>query len=370
MFPSQGSASAGSSATQQDRCHKRARLLREQAAQRILLLDGAMGTMIQNHQLQEEDYRGTRFRNWRRDLKGNNDLLSLTQPHLIEEIHLSYLEAGCDIVETNTFSATSIAQTDYGMENLAKELNVASARLACRACARMESRRQPRFVAGAIGPTNRTTSISPDVSDPGYRAVVFEQMQQAYHVAAQGLLEGGVDILLVETIFDTLNAKAAIFAIEELFAQVGYRLPVLVSGTITDLSGRTLTGQTPEAFWYSIRHAKPFAVGLNCALGAAQLYPYICALASCVDTRICTYPNAGLPDAFGNYAETPEVMAEHLGGWAREGLLNVVGGCCGSTPAHIAAIAQAIAGVAPRAIPTFPARLRLSGLEPFSFPET
>jgi 5-methyltetrahydrofolate--homocysteine methyltransferase len=341
--------------------------LRALASKRILLLDGAMGTMIQTLRLREQDFRGQRFADWKTDLRGNNDLLVLTKPDAIRQFHLDYLRAGADIVETNTFSSTTIAQADYGMEALAYELNVAGARLAREASDIMERETpdRPRFVAGAIGPTNRTASISRDVNDPGARAVTFDELAAAYGEAARGLIDGGADLLLVETIFDTLNAKAAVFAIEEAFAEKGKRLPVMISGTITDLSGRTLSGQTPTAFWYSLRHARPFSIGLNCALGAKEMRAHIAELSRVADTLICAYPNAGLPNEFGEYDESPEAMAALVGEFARAGLVNIVGGCCGTTPAHIRAIGEAVKGVAPRRIPVVDAKMRLSGLEPF-----
>ena len=338
------------------------------AAERILVIDGAMGTMLQQHRFQEADFRGARFADWPRDLKGNNDLLSLTQPDAIRDIHAAYFAAGADIVETNTFSSTTIAMADYGMEALAYELNFESARLAREAADAATARdpARPRFVAGAIGPTNRTASISPDVNDPGYRAVTFDDLRIAYGEATRGLIDGGADILLVETIFDTLNAKAALFAIDEVFEEKGIRLPVMISGTITDLSGRTLSGQTPAAFWYSVSHARPFSVGLNCALGAKEMRAHVAELARVADTLVSAYPNAGLPNEFGEYDESPEAMAALVGEFASAGLVNVVGGCCGTTPDHIRAIAEAVAGKAPRTIPRVERRLRLSGLEPFA----
>ncbi|WP_394113157.1 methionine synthase [Xanthobacter wiegelii] len=340
--------------------------LAKAAAERILVLDGAMGTMIQQLKLDEAGYRGDRFKDWPRDVKGNNDLLSLTQPDAVRAIHLEYFRAGADMVETNTFSGTSIAQADYGMEEIVYELNFESARLAREAAdiAQKEDGRR-RFVAGAFGPTNRTASISPDVNDPGFRAVTFDDLADAYFEQARGLVDGGADILLVETIFDTLNAKAAIFAIEKLFAERGFRLPVMISGTITDLSGRTLSGQTPSAFWYSLRHAKPFSIGLNCALGAREMRAHIAEIGRVADTLVCAYPNAGLPNEFGMYDESPEAMAALVGEFASSGLVNVVGGCCGTTPAHIRAIAEVVKGKAPRVVPELEPRLRLSGLEPF-----
>ena len=336
------------------------------ARERILVLDGAMGTMIQNLKLDEAGYRGARFADWGQDVKGNNDLLNLTQADAVRDIHLEYFLAGADIVETNTFSSTTIAQADYGMEALAYELNVEGARLAKEAARiAQEKDGRPRFVAGAIGPTNRTASISPDVNDPGFRAVTFDELAQAYGEQARGLLEGGSDLLLIETIFDTLNAKAAVFAIEGLFDELGRRVPVMISGTITDLSGRTLSGQTPSAFWYALRHAQPFSIGLNCALGAKEMRAHILELGRVADTLVCAYPNAGLPNEFGMYDESPEAMAVLVGEFAASGLVNIVGGCCGTTPDHIRAIAKAVAPHAPRAIPTLPPRLRLSGLEAF-----
>jgi 5-methyltetrahydrofolate--homocysteine methyltransferase len=335
---------------------------------RILVLDGAMGTMIQRHGLDEAGYRGARFADWPRDVSGNNDLLTLTQPQIIRAIHDAYLAAGADIIETNTFNSTRIAQADYGMEALVPELNEQATRIAREAAdaAAAATPGRPRLVAGAIGPTNRTASLSPDVSNPGFRNITFQELAAAYREAAAALIKGGVDLLLVETVFDTLNAKAALFAIEELFAEGAERLPVMISGTITDLSGRTLSGQTPEAFWNAVRHARPLSIGLNCALGAAEMRPHIAELARVADTHVCAYPNAGLPNAFGGYDETPEVTAGHLRRWAADGLVNLVGGCCGTTPEHIAAVAAAVEGLAPRPIPQIPAGLRLSGLEPFS----
>jgi 5-methyltetrahydrofolate--homocysteine methyltransferase len=325
-----------------------------------------MGTMIQAFGLDEAGYRGARFDAWNREVRGNNDLLNLSRPESIREIHLAYFRAGADIVATNTFSSTRIAQADYGMEAIAYELNEAGARLAREAAAiaaKEDGRR--RFVAGAIGPTNRTASISPDVSNPGFRAVTFDGLAEAYGEQARGLIDGGAEILLIETIFDTLNAKAAIFAIESLFEERGIRLPVMISGTITDRAGRTLSGQTPAAFWVSLAHARPLTIGLNCALGAREMREHIAELARVSDTLVCAYPNAGLPNAFGQYDDSPEFMAELMGEFARSGLVNVVGGCCGTTPEHIRAMAEAVAGVAPRRVPELPRRLRLAGLEPF-----
>ena len=334
---------------------------------RIVLLDGAMGTMIQGYGLGEDEYRGERFADWERDLKGNNDLLSITRPQVIREIHTAFLEAGADVIETNTFNSNAPSMADYGMESLVSELNLAAARLA-RECAdtHAEKAGSPRFVAGVLGPTNRTASISPDVNDPGYRNIRFEDLAATYEEAARALIEGGVDFLMIETIFDTLNAKAAIFAVRRAFEGMGVTLPVMISGTITDASGRTLSGQTPEAFWNSVRHIKPFMIGLNCALGAKDLRPYVDELSRVADTRVSAHPNAGLPNEFGEYDETPEDMAAVVGEFAQSGLVNMVGGCCGTTPAHIAALGEAMADERPRAVPDVPVRCRLSGLEPLN----
>jgi 5-methyltetrahydrofolate--homocysteine methyltransferase len=346
----------------------RADLLQTLLAQRILVLDGAMGTMIQTYKLSEADYRGTRFADFPRDLKGNNDLLCLTQPQLIRGIHEQYLAAGADILETNSFNATAISMADYHMEDLVPELNLAAARLAREAAdaATAANPDKPRFVAGVLGPTSRTATLSPDVNDPGFRNVTFDQLRAAYLEAIDGLVKGGVDILMVETIFDTLNAKAALFAIEEYFEREGLRLPVMISGTITDASGRTLSGQTTEAFWNSVRHAQPLSIGLNCALGPDLLRQYVNELATKADAFVSAHPNAGLPNAFGEYDMDGTQMAVHIAEWARSGLLNIVGGCCGTTPAHIAAIASAVKGVAPRVPPVPEPAMRLSGLEPFN----
>lgn len=335
--------------------------------ERILVLDGAMGTQIQGLGFDEVRFRGERFGVCACHQQGNNDLLILTQPAAIEEIHFQYAIAGADIVETNTFSSTSIAQADYGMQDMVYELNRDGARLARRAVRRAEAiDGKPRFVAGALGPTNRTASISPDVNNPGYRAVTFDDLRTAYGEQLRGLIDGGADLILIETIFDTLNAKAAIFACFEIFKEKGVDLPVMISGTITDLSGRTLSGQTPAAFWHSVRHAKPFTIGLNCALGASAMRPHLAELADAADTLICAYPNAGLPNAFGQYDESPEFMAAQLEEFARDGLVNIVGGCCGSTPDHIRAITSAVAKYPPRPIPEQPKLMKLSGLEPFT----
>ncbi|WP_455201842.1 methionine synthase [Kaarinaea lacus] len=335
--------------------------------QRILILDGAMGTMIQGYKLEEQDYRGEQFKDHPSDLKGNNDLLSLTQPQIIKEIHTAYLNAGADILETNTFNATSVAQADYALEHIVYDLNFQSARIAREAADEVAQQSgKPRFVAGVLGPTNRTASISPDVNNPGYRNINFDTLVRSYDEAIHGLVEGGADLLLVETIFDTLNAKAAIFAIESYFESHNKRLPVMISGTITDASGRTLSGQVTEAFWNSLRHAKPISFGLNCALGARELRQYVEELSSIADTFISAHPNAGLPNAFGEYDESPESMAGQIHEWAQSGFLNIVGGCCGTTPAHIEAIAHAVADVAPRNVPILEPRCRLSGLEPLN----
>jgi 5-methyltetrahydrofolate--homocysteine methyltransferase len=341
--------------------------LHAQAAQRILIIDGAMGTMIQRHKLGEADYRGNRFANHHKDVKGNNDLLVLTQPQIIADIHEQYLAAGADIIETNTFNAQRISQADYGMEELSYELNVAAARIAREAADKWTEKTpdRPRFVAGAVGPTNRTASISPDVNNPGYRNITFDELREAYAEQVRGLIEGGVDIILIETIFDTLNAKAAGFATLEVFDEAGFTLPIMISGTITDRSGRTLSGQTVEAFWYSLRHLKPFSVGLNCALGAEAMRPFLADLAAVADTLVSAYPNAGLPNAMGEYDETPHEMACHIESWARDGLVNIVGGCCGSTPEHIKHIREHVEKYPPRKIPKLEPRMRLSGLEPF-----
>ncbi len=337
------------------------------AKDRILVLDGAMGTMIQELKFTEEQFRGELFRDFNRDLRGNNDLLILTQPDAIRDIHLSYFLAGADICETNTFSSTTIAQADYGLEDYVTQLNVEGARLARQAADIAEKKDgRRRFVAGAMGPTNRTASLSPDVNNPGYRAVTFDELRVAYAQATRGLIEGGVDLLLIETVFDTLNAKAAIVGVEDVFAELGIRLPLIISGTITDLSGRTLSGQTAEAFWVSLRHARPLAIGLNCALGARELRAYVAELSRIADTLVCVYPNAGLPNEFGLYDESPEYMASLVGEFADSGLVNIVGGCCGTTPEHIRALAERIHKVAPRQVPTITPMLRLSGLEPFT----
>lgn len=348
-------------------------LLKQQLSQRILFLDGAMGTMIQSYKLEEKDYRGERFADWVVDLKGNNDLLSITQPDIIKAIHQAYFEAGSDIVETNTFNATRIAMADYKMEALVYEINVESARLARQVADEftIKTPEKPRFVAGVLGPTNRTASMSPDVNDPGFRNVSFDDLVDAYTEATRGLIDGGADIILIETIFDTLNAKAAIFAVEQYFEQIGYKLPVMISGTITDASGRTLSGQTVAAFWNSLRHVEPIAFGFNCALGAKELRQHIDELSSIADTHVSAHPNAGLPNEFGEYDETPEAMAEELADWARSGFLNIIGGCCGTSPAHIKAIVEAVQEYSPRIIPAIEKQCRLAGLEPMNIgPDT
>ena len=320
--------------------------------ERILILDGAMGTMLQRYKFSEEDYRGERFKDWEYSLKGNNDLLSLTQPHAIEEVHRKYLEADADIIETNTFSGTTIAMADYHMEELVYELNYESAKIARKVCDEFTSQNpdKPRFVAGSIGPTNKTASLSPDVNDPGFRAITFDELRIAYKQQAKALLDGGSDIFLVETIFDTLNAKAALFAIDEIQEERNIKIPIMVSGTITDASGRTLSGQTAEAFLISISHLNLLSVGLNCALGAKQLTPYLETLSKNSDFFISAYPNAGLPNAFGQYDESPEFMAEQIREYAEKGLINIIGGCCGTTPPHIKAIADLVKDYEPRKI--------------------
>ena len=331
-------------------------------AQRILVIDGAMGTMLQSYKLDETGYRGARFCDGHDahaqhghacDLKGNNDLLSLSQPDIIKAVHMAYLDAGADLLETNTFNSTTISQADYHLEHLAYELNHEGARLARECCDAAEAKTpdQPRFVIGVLGPTSRTASISPDVNNPGFRNVSFEELATTYAEAARGLLDGGADLLMVETIFDTLNAKAALFAVGEEFKRRGARVPIMISGTITDMSGRTLSGQTAEAFYFSLRHANPLSIGLNCALGATELRQYVEALAQVADCYVSAHPNAGLPNAFAEYDETPEQMAATIGEFARSGLVNFVGGCCGTTPAHIRAIAEAVRGVTPHALP-------------------
>jgi 5-methyltetrahydrofolate--homocysteine methyltransferase len=328
--------------------------IQQEIKKRILIIDGAMGTMIQRYKLEEADYRGERFKDWHTDVKGNNDLLSITQPSIVEEIHGKYLEAGADIIETNTFSSTSIAQADYDMQSLAYELNVASAQCARRAADAFTAKdpAKPRFVAGAIGPLNKTLSLSPDVNNPGFRAVTFDEVAEAYTEQIRGLVDGGVDVLLIETIFDTLNAKAAIYAAKHYFRNNNKpELPIMISGTITDASGRTLSGQTLEAFYISVMHANPLSVGLNCALGAAEMRPHVEELSHLAGCYTSAYPNAGLPNAFGEYDEQPHETAHIIEEWAKEGFLNIVGGCCGTTPDHIRHIAQEVSKYAPRPLP-------------------
>ncbi|MEQ9510599.1 MAG: homocysteine S-methyltransferase family protein, partial [Alloalcanivorax xenomutans] len=333
---------------------------------RIVILDGGMGTMIQRLKLSEEDYRGAQYADWHCDLKGNNDLLSITQPEKIEALHRAYLEAGADIIETNSFNSTAIAMADYDMQALAHELNKASAEVARRAADAVATPERPRFVAGVLGPTNRTASISPDVNDPSYRNVNFDTLVEAYLEAVDGLVQGGSDLILIETIFDTLNAKAAVFAVDQYCYERGLDLPVMISGTITDASGRTLTGQTTEAFYNSLRHARPISIGLNCALGPMELRPYIEELSRISEFHVSAHPNAGLPNEMGEYDLDPDTMAKEIRGWAQKGFLNIIGGCCGTTPEHIAAMAAAVRDCAPRALPAIPVQCRLSGLEPCS----
>lgn len=342
--------------------------LRRQLAQRILVLDGGMGTMIQSYRLDERDFRGERFADWRSDLKGNNDLLVLTKPEVIAAIHYAYLEAGADILETNTFNATSIAMADYHMESLSAEINYQAACLA-RTCADEWTARtpeKPRYVAGVLGPTNRTASISPNVNDPAFRNISFDELVTAYRESTRALVEGGVDLIMIETIFDTLNAKAAAFAVETEFEALGVELPIMISGTITDASGRTLSGQTTEAFYNSLRHVKPLTFGLNCALGPDELRQYVAELARISETYVTAHPNAGLPNAFGEYDLDAAEMARQVGEWAQAGFLNIIGGCCGTTPEHIAAMAKAVEGVPPRRLPEIPVACRLAGLEPLT----
>lgn len=341
-------------------------ILKELLAKRILIIDGAMGTMIQRHKLEEEDYRGERFADWASDLKGNNDLLVLTQPQIIQGIHEAYLDAGADIVETNSFNGTRVSMSDYHMEDLVPEINREAARLAKAACEKYSTPDKPRFVAGVLGPTSRTCSISPNVNDPAFRNITFDELKENYIEAAHALIEGGADIILIETVFDTLNCKAAIFAVKEVFKQIGRELPMMISGTITDASGRTLTGQTAEAFWNSVRHGDLLSIGFNCALGADAMRPHVKTIADVADTFVSAHPNAGLPNAFGEYDETPEQTAAFLKEFAESGLINITGGCCGTTPDHIRAIAHAVEGIAPRQIPDIKPACRLSGLEPFN----
>ncbi|MBP8012748.1 MAG: homocysteine S-methyltransferase family protein, partial [Acinetobacter sp.] len=335
-------------------------------AQRILIIDGAMGTMIQRHQLEEADYRGERFADWAHDLKGNNDLLVLTQPQIIQDIHEAYLDAGADIIETNSFNGTRVSMSDYHMEDLVPEINREAARLAKAACEKYSTPDKPRFVAGVLGPTSRTCSISPNVNDPAFRNITFDALKENYIEAAHALIEGGADILLIETVFDTLNCKAAIFAVKEVFKQLGRELPLMISGTITDASGRTLTGQTAEAFWNSVRHGDLLSIGFNCALGADAMRPHVKTVSDVADVFVSAHPNAGLPNAFGGYDETPEETAAFLKEFAESGLINITGGCCGTTPDHIRAIYNAVKDIPPRKIPEIKPACRLSGLEPFN----
>lgn len=329
--------------------------IQQQLQKRILVIDGAMGTMIQRHKLQEEDYRGERFKNWHVDVKGNNDLLCITQPQIITSIHKQYLEAGADIIETNTFSSTAIAMADYEMQALAYELNVAAAKCAKKAIEEYAADNKlsvvNKYVAGAIGPLNKTLSLSPDVNNPGFRALTFDEAATAYYEQIKGLVDGGVDIILIETIFDTLNAKAAIYACKKFFKEAAKELPIMISGTITDASGRTLSGQTLEAFYVSVMHAKPLSVGLNCALGAKEMRPHIEELSQIAQCYTSAYPNAGLPNAMGEYDEHPNDTAHFIEDWAKEGFVNIVGGCCGTTPDHIKHIANAVKGLKPRELP-------------------
>lgn len=344
--------------------------LNADVSQRILVLDGAMGTEVQALNLSESEFRGDRFAGHSHDLKGNHDILNLTAPEIVQEIHENYFDAGADIVATNTFNASSISQADYGTQDHVYEINRIGAQLARDAAAATMSAQTGRqcWVAGAIGPTNKTTSISPDVNDPGFRAISFDEIKDVYKEAVRGLIDGEADLLLIETIFDTLNAKACLFGVEELFEENGFRIPVMVSGTITDLSGRTLTGQTPEAFWYSVRHAQPFSIGLNCSMGAREMRAYVAAISQVADTLVCAYPNAGLPNEFGQYDEGPESTADYLSEWATSGLVNIVGGCCGTTPDHIRAIKAKVENVAPRSVPNVDVEMHLSGLEAFAVP--
>ncbi|WP_180020624.1 methionine synthase [Acinetobacter sp. YH16044] len=343
--------------------------LKELLAQRILIIDGAMGTMIQRHKLEEADYRGERFADWASDLKGNNDLLVLTQPQIIQGIHEAYLDAGADIIETNSFNGTKVSMSDYHMEDLVSEINREAARIAKAACEKYSTPEKPRFVAGVLGPTSRTCSISPNVNDPAFRNITFDELKENYIQAAHALIEGGADILLIETVFDTLNCKAAIFAVKEVFNQLGYELPLMISGTITDASGRTLTGQTAEAFWNSVRHGDLLSIGFNCALGADAMRPHVKTIADVADTFVSAHPNAGLPNAFGGYDETPEETAAFIKEFAESGLINITGGCCGTTPDHIRAIANAVKDIKPRQVPETKPACRLSGLEPFNITE-
>ncbi|MBQ4862925.1 homocysteine S-methyltransferase family protein [Pseudoalteromonas sp. MMG013] len=339
--------------------------LAEAMKNRILILDGAMGTMIQEFKFEEQDYRGERFKDWHVLIKGNNDLLSLTKPDVIRDIHSQFLAAGADIIETNTFNATTISMDDYEMASLSREINIESAKLARAVCDEFTAQNpnKPRYVAGVLGPTSKTCSISPDVNDPGYRNITFDKLVAAYVESTLALIEGGADLILIETIFDTLNAKAASYAVEEAFEQAGVTLPVMISGTITDASGRTLSGQTTEAFYNSIRHIKPISIGLNCALGPDLLRQYVVELSRVCETFTSVHPNAGLPNEFGEYDLEADEMAKEIIDWGKEGYINIVGGCCGTTPAHIKAFADGLEHVAPRPLPELDVRMRLAGLE-------
>lgn len=346
----------------------RINILKDLIKKHILVMDGAMGTMLQREGLEEADFRGDKFKDWPCDLKGNNDILSVTQPDVIKKVHRAFLDAGADIIETNSFNGTTISQADYQAESITRDINLAAARVA-RAVADDYTKNnpdKPRFVAGSIGPTNKTLTVSPDVNNPGFREVTFDQVKQAYREQIDALIEGGIDLVLIETVFDTLNAKAAIMATLEAFDDLGFELPVMLSCTVTDMSGRNLSGQTIEAFWYSVRHVKPFTIGLNCAFGAEHLRPHAVTLSAIADANVCVYPNAGLPNEMGEYDETPDVTAGHLRDWAKEGLLNMTGGCCGTTPDHIAAIAKAVDGIAPRQLPDITPGMRLAGLDPIT----
>lgn len=347
--------------------NQRQQQLEQQAQRRILILDGAMGTMIQRYKLNEQDYRGEEYKDWHSDLKGNNDLLAVSQPKIIKDIHREYLAAGADIIETNTFNATTISMADYDMQSESRKINLAAAKLAREAADEysLKTPDKPRFVAGVLGPTNRTASISPDVNDPAKRNVTFDQLVEAYTESTLALMEGDVDAILIETVFDTLNAKAAAFAVQAAFEQLERRLPVMISGTITDASGRTLSGQTAEAFYYSLRHIKPFSFGLNCALGPDLLRQYVAEISRISECFVSAHPNAGLPNEFGEYDMQGDEMAVHIEEWAQSGLVNIVGGCCGSSPDHIEAIAKAVSKYPPRPLPEISIKMRLSGLEPF-----
>jgi 5-methyltetrahydrofolate--homocysteine methyltransferase len=353
---------------QQTEIDRKTDLLKAAAEKRILVLDGAMGTMIQEYKLEESDYRGDAFANWHSDLKGNNDLLSITQPKIIKDIHLAYLKSGADILETNTFNANAISMADYDMQDHVVEINLAAAKLAREAADEISQKtpNKPRFVAGVLGPTSRTASISPDVNDPSKRNVTFDELVENYKQATHALIIGGVDLIMLETIFDTLNAKAAAFAVDEVFEELAYSLPVMISGTITDASGRTLSGQTTEAFYNSLRHIKPISFGLNCALGPDLLREYVAELSRVSECLVSAHPNAGLPNEFGEYDLDAPDMALHIGEWAQSGLVNIVGGCCGSTPEHIKAIAESVANKTPRKAIDIDVKMRLSGLEPFT----